>query len=59
MDARELRYKFMKLTDKEYSPSFILGELLLYMNQAQLQEFWDEFSRLYPGIYDENGNEIR
>jgi hypothetical protein len=59
MDARELRYRFLKLTEREYSSAFILRELLLYMNQNQLQEFWDEFNRLYPkSFYDEDGNEL-
>ena len=49
MDARELRYKFMKLSE-EYSDWYVFREILLYMNQEQLQQFWDEFEKNHPNI---------
>jgi len=49
MDARELRYKFMKLSEN-YSDWYVFREILLYMNQEQLQQFWDEFEKNHPNI---------
>lgn len=57
MDARELRYKFIKLSEN-YSDWYVFREILLYMNQEQLQEFWDEFEKNHPGFYDKDGNEL-
>ena len=57
MDANELRYKFKKLAD-EYSLFYMYNEILSYLNAAQLQEFYEHFNQLHPGIYDEDGNHI-
>ena len=57
MDANELRYKFKKLADS-YSHFYMYNEILNYLNTTQLQEFYEHFNQLHPGIYDEDGNHI-
>jgi len=58
MEARELRYKFMKLSE-EYGQRYVFQELLLYLNGSELTECYEEFRKNHPSsFYDEEGNLI-
>jgi len=57
MNANELRYRFEKLAD-EFGHSYVLKALLAMLTQNQLQEYYEHFNNLHPGIYDEDGNHI-
>jgi|TARA_R110000796_G_scaffold13720_20_gene44163 hypothetical protein len=57
MEAITLRYKFKKLAE-EYSHFYMYNEILGYLSLEQLEEYYEHFNQLHPGVYDEDGNHL-
>jgi len=48
-------YKMDKFGE-QYGHKYVLTEFMLYMNDNQLEEFYEAFARLHPqSLYDEEG----
>ena len=54
-DRKTLMYKMDKFGE-QYGHRYVLTEFMLYMNDKQLEEFYEAFARLHPqSLYDEEG----
>lgn len=54
-DRKTLMYKMDKFGE-QYGHKYVLTEFMLYMNDNQLEEFYEAFARLHPqSLYDEEG----
>jgi len=52
-------YKMDKFGE-QYGHKYVLTEFMLYMNDNQLEEFYEAFARLHPqSLYDEEGKLLR
>jgi len=54
-DRKTLMYKMDKFGE-QYGHKYVLTEFMLYMNDNQLEEFYEAFAKLHPqSLYDEEG----